>query len=351
MPSSAERPIGEVIDLFCGIGGISHGFKRAGFRVVAGYDIDEGCRYAFETNNDSRFVAKDLDDVTPDELSNRFSGTMPSVLVGCAPCQPFSSYKKGKVDDRWCLLQKFAELAITVEPDFVSMENVSGLMDYKDGSVFQDFVSTLESKYVCSYAVVDCTEHGVPQKRQRLVLIASKGKNFVFLEPSQGAAPTVREAIGHLPRLGAGEVCEGDPLHRSSRLSEINVQRIKASKPGGTWRDWPDHLVTACHKAETGKGYGGVYGRMEWERPAPTITTQCYGYGNGRFGHPKQNRGMSLREAAILQSFPEDYKFFDDDKFPGFKAVGRWIGNAVPVALAEQIAKAISSEINSFEQT
>lgn len=350
MSSSSGRPIAEVIDLFCGIGGISHGFKRAGFRVIAGYDVDEGCRYAFETNNDSRFVAKDLDDVSPKELRRRFSGELPSVLVGCAPCQPFSTYKKGKVDDRWCLLQKFAELAIEVEPDFVSMENVSGLMDYKGGTIFHDFISTLRKKYKCSHAVVDCSEHGVPQRRQRLVLIASKGKSPITLEAKQGAARTVRDAIGHLPQLEAGEVCESDPLHRSSRLSNLNIERIKSSKPGGTWREWPDHLLTACHKAETGKGYGGVYGRMEWERPAPTITTQCYGYGNGRFGHPTQNRGMSLREAAILQSFPEDYEFFEEGKFPGFKAVGRWIGNAVPVRLAEQIANKIASEIKNCEQ-
>lgn len=351
MPDSRESPIGEVIDLFCGIGGISHGFKRAGFRIIAGYDIDEGCRYAFETNNDSRFVVKDLDDVTQSELSSRFSGTIPSILVGCAPCQPFSTYKKGKTDARWCLLQKFAELAIEVEPDFVSMENVAGLLQYRSGTVFHTFLSTLKKKYTCTFSVVDCAEYGIPQRRQRLVLIASKGKNPVFPAPHKGASRTVRDAIGHLPEICAGEVCEIDPLHRSSRLSELNLRRIRASKPGGTWRDWPQDLVTECHRTEKGKGYGGVYGRMEWERPAPTITTQCYGYGNGRFGHPTQNRGMSLREAAILQSFPEEYKFFDDEQFPGFKALGRWIGNAVPVILAEQIANAISLEITSVKPT
>ena len=319
-----------------------------GIAVRAGYDIDDGCRYGFETNNDSRFVLKDMEEVTPEELRYRYSGNAPTVMVGCAPCQPFSAYKKGKRDDRWSLLNNFAELAIAVEPEFVSMENVSGLLNYKGGRVFRDFVTTLEKKYTCRFAVVDCSEHGIPQRRHRLVLVANKGNTPVFLEPREEAARTVKEAIGHLPELAAGEICRNDPLHRSTRLSDLYVQRIKASKPGGTWRDWPNHLVTACHKTEKGKGYRAVYGKMEWDRPAPTITTQCYGYGNGRFGHPTQNRGLSLREAAILQSFPQNYTFFENGCFPGFKAVGRWNGNAVPVSLAEQIATAIAVKIKGF---
>ncbi len=339
--------MGEVVDLFCGVGGVSHGFKRAGFRIVAGYDLDEGCRYAFENNNDSRFVAKDLRDVSAKEIKARFSWEIPSVLVGCAPCQPFSSYKKGQVDDRWSLLKTFAEIAIKVEPDYVSMENVAGLMEYQNGQLFSEFIEILERKYHCFHTVVDCTDFGVPQRRKRLVVIAAKTRKPTLLQPKLTVPVSVKDAIQHLEPLKAGELSDCDPLHRCSRLSPLNLKRIRASKPGGTWRDWPRELVSNCHKAKTGKGYGGVYGRMEWNRAAPTITTQCYGYGNGRFGHPTQDRGMSLREAAILQTFPENYQFFEEGKFPGFKAVGRWIGNAVPVMLAENIARSISTEIKA----
>jgi len=346
--NNIDECVGEVVDLFCGVGGVSHGFKRVGFRIVAGYDVDEGCRYAFENNNDSRFVAKDLRKVTAREIKERFSRKVPSVLVGCAPCQPFSTYKKGQVDDRWSLLKTFAEIALKVEPDFVSMENVAGLMEYRDGQLFSEFIEILQKKYHCYHKVVDCTDFGVPQRRKRLVVIASKTRRPDLTYPELAAPATVKNAIKHLDPLEAGELSDRDPLHRCSRLSTLNLKRIRASKPGGTWRDWPPKLVTKCHRAATGKGYGGVYGRMEWDKAAPTITTQCYGYGNGRFGHPTQDRGMSLREAAILQTFPESYRFFEEGKFPGFKAVGRWIGNAVPVLLAENIARSILTEIEEI---
>ncbi|MCB5205109.1 DNA cytosine methyltransferase [Neorhizobium sp. T786] len=349
MPSSScpstPLPVGEVVDLFCGIGGISNGFKRAGFDIRAGYDVDESCRYAFETNNGSRFVKKDVGSLSTDEIKSRFSGTRPSVLVGCAPCQPFSTYKKGKTDDRWELLKSFARIAISVDADFVTMENVAGLLEYKAGSLFQEFLDALSTRYLLSVQVVDCSQYGVPQRRKRLVVIGSKKKVVQLSAPAEDAGATVRAAIAGLPRLTAGGVDPNDPLHRASKLSDLNLKRIKVSKPGGTWRDWPADLVATCHTAETGKGYGGVYGRMGWDQPAPTMTTQCYGFGNGRFGHPEQDRAISLREAAILQSFPADYAFFEADKFPGFKTVGKWIGNAVPVALAQAIAKEISAEI------
>jgi len=127
----------------------------------------------------------------------------------------------------------------------------------------------------------------------------------------------------------------------------VNVRRIAASKPGGTWHDWDKELVTACHKEKTGKGYVAVYGRMEWDQPAPTITTQFYGFGNGRFGHPEQDRGLSLREGALLQSFPAQYKFVAPGERVQFKAVGRLIGNAVPVRLARVIAHTVRKHIEA----
>jgi len=152
---------------------------------------------------------------------------------------------------------------------------------------------------------------------------------------------SVREAIGALPPLAAGATSRSDPLHTASALSPKNLRRIKASQPGGTWRDWPIELRADCHRRQTGKTYPGVYARMEWDKPAPTMTTQCFGYGNGRFGHPEQDRAISLREAAILQSFPMDYAFLPPGEQAAMKEVGRWIGNAVPVKLAEAVGRCI----------
>ena len=168
-----------------------------------------------------------------------------------------------------------------------------------------------------------------------------------MIEPTQKQPKTVRQAIGRLRPLDAGQSAPRDRLHAASTLSEKNLQRIRVSKPGGTWRDWPEDLVADCHRAASGKTYPGVYGRMEWDKPAPTMTTQCYGFGNGRFGHPEQDRAISLREAAILQSFPRDYAFVPDDGEVSFTALGRLIGNAVPVDLGRAIARSINSHLAS----
>jgi DNA (cytosine-5)-methyltransferase 1 len=192
-------------------------------------------------------------------------------------------------------------------------------------------------------------DYGIPQQRQRLVLLASRLGPIRLLTPSELGLTrrTVREAIGDLPPLQAGEIDESDPLHRTAMLSQMNLERIESSSPGGTWRDWKDALVADCHKKETGKTYPSVYGRMYWDEPAPTVTTQFYGFGNGRFGHPEQNRAISLREGAILQSFRRDYKFSPPDEPISKKSVGRLIGNAVPPLLGEVIGRSILTHVQA----
>lgn len=333
----------EVVDLFCGVGALSHGLKLAGCRILAGYDIDSRCRFAFETNNGGKFHARDVSKLLAAEISSHFTGNAPSVLAGCAPCQPFSSYKQRYAEDpQWGLVQKFAELAVEVGPDFVTMENVPALLRYKDGAVFAVFKTTLEAAgYKVSHTIAKCELFGVPQRRRRLVVLAAKIGPAPVLRPSGSAYCSVKDAIGNLPPLKAGQTEPSDLLHTASSLNEINLLRIKASKPGGTWRDWPAELVAECHRRKSGKSYPGVYARMEWDKPAPTMTTQCYGFGNGRFGHPEQDRAISLREAAILQSFPPEYEFLPPHEGVCMKEVGRWIGNAVPVKLAQAIGRQI----------
>jgi len=336
------------VDLFCGAGGLTHGFILEGVPVVAGIDLDPACRFPYETNNgQAKFFERDISKVSVDELNELFGKAKWKVLAGCAPCQPFSTYAQryevdGK-DGKWGLLYHFARLAQGAMPDVITMENVPTVAKHE---VFHDFVDTLKRLgYDVWFNVVDSSKYGVPQMRRRMVLLASKHGNIKMIEPTHKKPKTVRQAIGHLRSLNAGESAPKDKLHATSTLSEKNLMRIKVSTPGGTWRDWPQHLVAECHRADTGRTYPGVYGRMEWDKPSPTMTTQCYGFGNGRFGHPEQDRAISLREAAILQSFPRKYKFLPKEGEVSFKVLGRLIGNAVPVDLGRAIASSINQHL------
>ncbi|MEH3091305.1 MAG: DNA cytosine methyltransferase [Agrobacterium cavarae] len=346
-----NKPRATVVDLFCGAGGLSHGFHSEGFDIVGGIDTDEACRYAFEHNNHAPFIRRDVAKLTGSEVERLFVPGKRRVLVGCAPCQPFSTYNQKNDDPKWNLLSYFGNLIDQVRPDVVSMENVPRLLNFKDGSVFRQFVDRLEgSDYHVIWKVLYGPDFGLAQTRSRLVLLASRLGPIALPEPThRDKYRTVMDEIGALPSLNHGEADEADPLHCTSRLSEINARRIAASKPGGTWRDWDEDLVAKCHRVDTGRGYSSVYGRMKWDEPSPTITTQFFGFGNGRFGHPEQPRALSLREGAMLQGFPRDYEFVPPGKRIQFKAVGRLIGNAVPVKLAAAIARAVRSHLENAE--
>lgn len=342
------------VDLFCGAGGLTFGLEQAGLRVAVGVDVDPHCAYPFEANTKAKFICEDIKKFGAEQIQAAWGDAETRVLVGCAPCQAFSTYTqgpRGNHSQRWVLLKKFADLIEETEPDIVSMENVTPL---EETEIFSKFVERLEDlDYHVEYGTVDCREYGAAQMRRRLVLLASRLGPISLKKPthkSEESWTTVREAISHLPKLAAGEVSKKDPLHRSASLTELNMRRMRASRPGGTWRDWPKHLVAECHTKKSGRTYPGVYGRMEWDKPAPTITGQCYGFGNGRFGHPVQDRALSLREAALLQTFPEDYVFIsDDDKFPGMTNVGRMIGNAVPPLLGRVIGQSIIKHLQGLD--
>ncbi len=272
------------------------------------------------------------------------------MLSGCAPCQPFSTYTNGRSNpnSQWKLLDKFAEIVQEVRPEVVTMENVSLLSRH---AVFASFLAALRAAgYRLSYSVVRCSDYGVPQRRKRLVLLASTLGEIVLEPPgwNRSGEPTVWETIGQLDPLQAGGTSESDPLHRCSGLSETNLHRIRKSVPGGTWRDWEVALRAECHRKATGRTYSSVYGRMSWDQPAPTITTQFHGYGNGRFGHPEQDRAISLREGALLQTFPEDYSFIASSETVQIASVARLIGNAVPVALGAAIGRSINSHLEAL---
>ncbi len=340
------------IDLFCGAGGLTRGMEAAGIEVKLGVDIDASCEYPYTANNSAKFLLKSVKELRANDLEEVFPNDCIRLLAGCAPCQTFSTYnqKATKKDERWWLLDEFSRLVHETTPDLVTMENVPRLM-HQD--VFKNFVDELRKMdYFVTTQIVNVLEYGVPQHRNRLVLLASKFGNVNLLPSSEFGYKeiTVRDSIEHLPRLRAGEIDGLDPLHQAAVLTSTNIRRIKESRPGGTWRDWEKTLLADCHKKKTGRTYVSVYGRMNWDEPAPTITTQFYGFGNGRFGHPEQNRAISLREGAILQSFPKKYKFTPPGSPIFRKRVGRLIGNAVPPKLGELIGLSILKHVESYDQ-
>ena len=352
MELTADAPV-SAVDLFCGAGGLTHGLLQAGIKVEAGIDLDKQIEHAFVKNNPSvKFLCWDVAHKNYTSIARLFDSDKYRLLAGCAPCQPFSKLTNGvKNHLAWDLLDNFGRFVTGILPELVTMENVPELVD-RGRVVFNRFLRTLEKlDYHVDWRIVHCPEYGIPQSRKRLVLLASRLGEIAIPEgryryPSQWR--TVRRTIGKLPPLEAGEESPSDPMHVASQLSPLNLKRIRATAhDGGTRHDWPDELVLACHRKESGKSYFSIYGRMWWDQPAPTMTTLCTGIGNGRFGHPEQDRSITLREAALFQSFPRSYEFWPSEETLHRKAVGRMIGNAVPPKLAKELGRAIMEHVTS----
>jgi len=354
MELTADSPI-SAVDLFCGCGGLTHGLLCAGIKVEAGIDIDAQMEYAYVTNNPgAAFLRWDVADTSSRSIAGLFDSGKHRLLAGCAPCQPFSKLTNGvKKHQAWDLLDYFGNFVADIRPELVTMENVPELAD-RGRTVFDRFVATLRKcDYHVDWRVVHCPEYGVPQSRRRLVLLASRLGEIGVPDGRYRHASrwrTVRQTIGRLRPLEAGEEDPSDPLHAASRLSPLNLERIRATRhDGGTRHDWPDRLVLDCHRRKSGERYFSIYGRMWWDRPAPTMTTLCTGIGNGRFGHPEQDRTITLREAALFQTFPRSYQFWPPDEKVNRKAVGRMIGNAVPPKLARELGRALMEHIAAIE--
>ncbi|MDE2922111.1 MAG: DNA cytosine methyltransferase [Acidobacteriota bacterium] len=323
------------VDLFCGIGGLTHGLRLAGVDVRAGVDNDPACRYAYEANNEgAAFVEKDVSEVTFDDLKSHYGDSAVRALVGCAPCQPFSAHNRHRAttDTDCSLVRHFARIVREGQPELVLMENVPGLASHPAFGELLDLLRELE--YTTSVdPKLSCKQFGVPQNRRRLVLLASL-IGPVSLPAGDATPPTVADCIQGLPPIQAGEGADDDPAHVTLPLSPLNQERIRHSRQGGSWEDWPAHLRSPCHNDAY---YPAPYGRMRWSGIAPTITTQfCY-YSTGRFGHPEQDRTISIREGAILQTFPTDYRLVDEENPPTVRELARQVGNAVPVELGRAI--------------
>lgn len=339
----------QAFDIFCGIGGLSFGLKQAGIEVVAGLDSDDSCSTAFERNIGAKFILADIAEYDFSDMVNCYLRDAVKVLVGCPPCQPFSSHtykKRNRTNDgRWNLLGYFVDAIDIIEPEVISMENVRGIIKT---DVFNDFIEQVQRRgFHIDYEVVYCPDYGIPQSRRRLVLVGSRlGRIRVPSKTHcEDQYETVSDVMRKLPGLMAGESSVDDTLHRCRRLNTLNLTRIRHSKPNGTWRDWNKDLLPPCFLKVSGKTYPSVYGRMSWDHVSPTITTQFYNYGSGRFGHPEQDRALSLREGALLQTFPE---FFDFGDRVTMSTIGRQIGNAVPPRLGYVIGKEISNHIRKY---
>lgn len=336
----------EAIDLFCGIGGLTCGLRQADISVLAGLDSDESCSYSYEKNNNCKFITADISNYDFREMKKMYSKDSIKVLVGCAPCQPFSSHtfkaKNRENDSRWNLIDYFIKAIKVLKPHVISMENVRGITKT---DIFENFVEEIKKMgYKVDSKVLYCPDYGIPQSRSRLVFLGSKLGEISVPEKTHAKDEylTVHDIIGSLPKIKSGETDAKDPVHRAKNLSPLNLERMKQSKPKGTWRDWDKRLLPECYKRESGQSYASVYGRMSWDEVSPTITTQFFSYGSGRFGHPNQDRALSIREGALLQTFPDHYDF---GKKITMEKIGRHIGNAVPPKLGYVIGKAIMNHI------
>jgi len=336
------------IDGFSGAGGLSLGLSKAGFDLLYSFDIDK-CSIDTQLLNEKYFSHSiqelDIREFDPIETMNRFEikkGEL-ALFAGGPPCQGFSIQRIGSdEDDRNNFVFVFIEKMIALSPKFFLLENVPGLNGKRGKKILEDALSHAERHgYYIHKKILNAQDYNVPQRRKRIIIVGEKKSSdeikFSYPTPTN-KTKTVRETIGHLPappKTGKDHI--DIKHHRSDKLSELNLKRIKYVKEGQGMAYLPEHLLANCHKAGADKiGHRNVYGRMKWDDVAPTITARFDSFTRGMFGHPDQNRTISLREGAMLQTFPSDFDFI------GNKVdIARQIGNAVPVNLALAVGKQI----------
>ena len=337
----------KAIDFFCGAGGLTRGLLDAGIRVLAGVDNDERLQETYTHNNKpSRFFNEDIDAIDIHELRKELGiqDEDTTLYAACTPCQPFStlSRQNWKDDNRKILLLTFAEIVKECPPDFILVENVPGLNNGSGKEIYKEFKKILKE---CGFSnraadLLDAKHFGVPQTRKRFILLASKEGPISLptpiTDPSQFV--TVRECIGEYPEIADGEESEDCLNHKARELQSHHKRIVEAvPKNGGSRGDITDtSILLKCHQ-DRPEAHKDVFGRMAWDQPAPTLTSRCSDVYSGRFIHPEHNRGISLREAAALQTFRDDYEFFGTS----ITGIARQIGNAVPVKLAKQLGESI----------
>jgi DNA (cytosine-5)-methyltransferase 1 len=344
------------VEIFAGGGGLAVGLERAGFRAVAAIEVEKHAAATFKANHpEVQVFRQDVREISGAALLELGGGAI-DVLAACPPCQGFSSLtsKYRRDDPRNMLVSEVARLTEEIAPTAVMIENVPGLAN-KGRPLFDDLIKRLENAgYVCNWSVLQVADYGVPQMRRRLVLLAGKGFRIDMPTATHSRAGTegkcrwrtVRDAISHMndavPFVDAAEKGGAHLFdwHVVRKLSDANRERLLHAKVGASGVDTPDHLRPPCHRGGY-SGFSNVYGRMSWDEPSPTITAGCTTLSKGRFGHPEKLRTISLREAALLQTFPDDYHFETD----AFERACEIVGNALPCDFAAAIASKVSNAI------
>jgi len=337
------------IDFFCGAGGLTRGLLDSGIRVLAGIDNDFRLKDTYEKNNTpAQFIGQDICSINIFDLREAL-GIRPNdvvVYAACAPCQPFSTLtQKQGMDNRKELLLAFAKLVEQMPPDFIVVENVPGLHNSTGKDVFERFVEVLDrAGFKIRYAEeLNARDYGVAQERKRFLMLASR-HGYIAKPSKSRSRKTVKDAIGKFPKLTAGAMNTKYANHKAQDLKPHLLQIVKAVPiNGGSRSDVMDtSILLKCHQSKP-KVHKDVFGRMSWAKPAPTLTCRCLHVYCGRFVHPEQDRGLSLREAAAIQSFPDDYVFYGRSDMH----IAKQIGNAVPVELARRIGMALKKSIRN----
>ena len=354
--ADTNKPV-KVFDFFCGCGGASSGFRSSGMNVALGLDNDPDAERSFRLNfPDATFFGDDIADVPESALDATVDACKdhPLLFNACAPCQPFSRQRRSNStsdDGRTRLLDHVLRFVGRYRPELVFSENVPGLRDDSCGrEIFERLVATLQQMgYATTHNVIRSQEYGVPQHRARLVLLASVFGPVSFASRTHGAdtphtrLSTVGEWISALPAIAAGEAHPSVPNHRAAKLSSLNMQRIRSTPPGGGWQDLPSELRPRSRRSGFG-GFTDVYGRLRWDAPAPALTTRCISFSNGRFGHPFQDRAISVREAACLQTLPLGFVLTGS-----LNSQARQVGNAVPALLAQRFGECFANHLADID--
>lgn len=339
-----------VIDLYSGSGSVTAALKAAHFRVVAAVDNDPTACATYKLNHPRvRLFETDIRKLDPRKVRDECLGdTSLDLMVICAPCQPFSSQNRYREsDERARLIVSAGNFVSVLGPKLVFVENVPGLASSANADLLKEFQETCGDKYVFGAPVfVDAADYGVPQRRSRCLLMGSSGGAVPRIPPAitpEGKRRTVYDAIYGLRSLASGESDPTDPLHKARCHRKIALDRLKAiSKNGGSRSELPNHLVLDCHRNH--KGHPDVYGRMKWNDVAPTLTTGCTDVTRGRFGHPQDDRAITPREAALLQTFPQKYQFSGTPQM-----IAEQIGNAVPFALVHALTPSLRSALREYD--
>lgn len=342
------------IDFFCGGGGMTNGLRQAGVNVIAGVDFDKEAKDTYEYNNPgSVFINTDIRKLRSDYFERKFNvhrNDDSLVLVGCSPCQFYSiintdKEKSAKSKD---LLKNFARFIEYYRPGFILVENVPGIMTNKN-SILPYFLQRLNELGYTNIVkdVVDLSYYGVPQSRRRFSLIATRLENVKLHLPERDNKQAIlRDYIGvanGFPRIEAGHKDSSPFNHTVAGLSDLCLRRIrKTSHNGGSRLDWADdsELQLKCFIGRD-NSFKDTFGRMWWDRPASTITTKFFSISNGRFGHPEEDRALSIREGATLQTFPKTYIF----RTGSISSAAKLIGNAVPCEYAKRLGTLLSTLI------